>query len=317
MSDMRNETNTRMPAGMLAAIAVLAVVALLVFVGSARTTARRFLSSLRIEKPQAVAAAVPGASGSGGARQLQNMIGGMIARNVNVTLDEADQPAATADAASKLAGFAVRLPRVQQSAKQGVRAITVLGAHAIDMTADIAQLRTIFVEAGKKDLVVPASIDGSKLALHSPRAVRVQYGNCPAPAASTIQGQINGPPPPSTDNASCIVLTETPPVTAELPSGLDMGPMIGIALELSGMSPVESQALPRVLDWKSTLAVSLPRNLRSFEMPEVNGAPAMLLITAGRRGPAWELVWTDHGMVYTLAGYGNAADAVPLAQSVS
>jgi len=113
------------------------------------------------------------------------------------------------------------------------------------------------------------------------------------------------------------VFVESPSVAADVPSGLDMGPLIEIALELSGMTPVQAQAVPGTLDWKAALAVSLPRNLRSFEMKEVNGAQAMLLITAGRRGPTWELVWAKSGMVYTLTGYGNAGDAVPLAKSVN
>jgi hypothetical protein len=75
--------------------------------------------------------------------------------------------------------------------------------------------------------------------------------------------------------------------------------------------------VPATLDWKSTLAISLPRNLRSIEAKEVNGAHAMLLITAGRRGPTWELVWARSGMVYALTGYGNSADAIALANSIT
>ena len=193
----------------------------------------------------------------------------------------------------------------------------VMGAHAIEMTADRSQLRTIYAEAGKKDVVLPEFVEGAKVAMRTARAIRTQHGNCPAPVANTLQNQIQGPPPPSTDNANCIVLVEGPAVSADVPSGLDMGPLMEIALELSGMSPIQAQAFLRTLDWKSTLMVSLPRNLRSFETKEVNGTPAMLLITAGRRGPTWELVWAKNGMVYVLTGYGNAGDAVPLANSIN
>jgi hypothetical protein len=42
----------------------------------------------------------------------------------------------------------------------------------------------------------------------------------------------------------------------------------------------------------------------------------MLVITGGRRGPTYALVWVQGGVVYTLTGYGSSADAVPLAKSL-
>lgn len=273
---------------------------------------QRLLTTLRIARPQAVSAGVPGAGTAGGARPLQNMIGGMIATSVNVALDEPDQPVSTVAAAAKATGFAPQLP----TAQTGAPTMVAMGAHTIDMTVDIAQLRTIFAEAGKTAVPLPESAQGSKVVLRTPRALRTQYGNCPPPAANTIQGQVQGPPPPSTDNASCIVLVETPAVSADVPPGLDMGPLMEIALELSGMSPVQAQSLPHTLDWKSALAISFPRNLRSIEAKDVHGAPAMLLVTAGRRGPTWELLWAKGPLVYALTGYGNSADALAVANSI-
>jgi hypothetical protein len=295
------------------AVVVVAVAGALLFSSTARGVAQQFLASLRIARPRAVGASVPGAGGSSRTRQLQNLIGGMLSRRVDVVLDEADRPATTIDAASKLAGFPAHLPRARSDRAEA----TVLGAHAIDMTVDVGQLQTIFAEAGRRDVQVPPAVNGSKVAIRTPRAIRVQYGSCPAPVANTIQGQLQGPPPPSTDNANCIVLVEGPAVSADVPPALDMGPLLEIALELSGMSPAEARAVPQTLDWKAILTASLPRNLRSFEMKEVNGAPAMLLVTAGRRGPTWELLWAKGSLVYALTGYANAGDAVPLASSVN
>ena len=95
-----------------------------------------------------------------------------------------------------------------------------------------------------------------------------------------------------------------------------MGPLMEIALELSGMSPVQAQSLPHTLDWKSALAISFPRNLRSIEAKDVHGAPAMLLVTAGRRGPTWELLWAKGPLVYALTGYGDSAAALAVANSI-
>ena len=293
-------------------VLVTAAAVALLFVATATGVAQEFLASLRIAKPQAVSAGVPGATSTNGALRLQNMIGGMLAKTVNVVVDEADRPVASAAAAGKEAGFVVHLPRARSDAP----AMTLVGAHAIEMTVDLGQLRTVFVEAGKRNVPLAESVQGSKVVLRTARAIRAQYGNCPAPPPNTLQGQVQGPAPPSTDNADCIVLVEGPAVSADVPPGLDMDPLMEIALELSGMSPVQAQAVPQTLDWKSTLAISLPRYLRSVETKEVNGAPAMLLITAGRRGPTWELVWTRGGMAYALTGYGNSGGALTLANSI-
>ena len=306
-------TETRSSGRWWTPAALLAAAGLLLFVASSTDLARLFFASLRITKPQAVSAGIPGAAAGNGARPLQNMIGGMIAKTISVVLDESDQPAANAAAAGRAAGFPAQLPRARADSP----AVSVMGAHTIEMTVDVAQLRTIFAEAGKTNIPLPESAQGSKVVVRTPRALRAQYGNCPAPVPNTIQGQVQGPPPPSTDNADCVVLVEGPAVSADVPPVLGMGPLTEIALELSGMSPVQAQAVPATLDWKSTLAISLPRNLRSIETKEVNGAHAMLLITAGRRGPTWELVWARGGMVYALTGYGNSADATVLANSIN
>lgn len=291
----------------------IGIVGVLLFSAGARATARSFLAALRIAKPPAESVNNPGGSGSSRTRQLQNIIGGMLAPTVDVVVDEPDKPAADAAAAAKDAGFALLLPRSRGAAP----VLEVLGAHTVDMTVNRGQVMTMFSEAGRAGVELPEGVDGSKVTLRTPRAVRAQYGSCPLPVPNTIQGQVQGPPPPSTDNADCVVLMESPPIAADLPSGLDLGPLMEIALELSGMSPVQAQAVPQTLDWKSTLVISLPRNLRSVETKDVNGSKAMLLVTAGRRGPTWELVWARSGIVYALTGYGNSADALPLANSMN
>jgi hypothetical protein len=305
--------SSRTPATIVSTAAVIAVLGLIFFTGGGRTAAHAFLASLRIAKPQAVTAGVPASAGAGGARPLQTMIGGMIGKSVGVTLDEPDQYAANAAAANKLTGFPARLPHTRTDAAT----MSVLGAHTIEMAADRTQLAAIFAQAGRKDALFPATVEGATVTLRAPRALRVQYGNCPVPVANTIQNQIQGPPPPSTDNANCVVLVESPALSADVPDGLDMTSLMELVLELSGMSPVQTKTFQQTLDWKSALAVSLPRNLRSLDVQDVGGAHAMLFVTAGRRGPTWELVWAKDGMVYALTGYGNSGDAALLANSIN
>lgn len=295
----------------LIAAGVILVAALLAFTGPGNSLWQRFFSSLRIAKPQPVSVTIPGFSGPTPTHRLQDAIGGMIADTTSVTLDEADQPAATVERAGQLAGFTVHLPHVRAD----LPTLIVMGAHDIAMTVNRSQLRTIFREAGNASIVLPPSLNGKRVTIKTPRAVRAQYGHCPAPVANTLQGQIQGPPPPSTDNGDCVVLIESPPTSADLPPGLDMQQLVAIGLELSGMSPNQRQAFQKLFGWQSALSMSMPRFMRSYDSVTVNGTPGMLVNTAGRRGPTYELFWTDNGTVYSLAGYGSSANAVPLANS--
>lgn len=295
-----------------AAIVVLVIVAVLAFTGPGRGVWQGFFSSLRIEKPKPVSVTIPGMTGSASARRLEGAITGMIADTSSITLDEPDRPAATADAASQLAGFAARLP----GKRTDPPTLIVTGARSVSMIVDRSQLQTIYREAGNAAIPVPSSVNGARVSITTSRGIRAQYGHCPIPVANTLQGQIQGPPPPSTDNGDCVVLTESHPASAEIPAGLDMQQLVAIGLELSGMSPVQRQAFQKMFNWQSALSIPMPRFMRSYDTVTVNGATAMLLNTVGRRGPTYELFWTNGGLVYSLAGYGSSADAVPLANSV-
>jgi len=292
-------------------VGALVLIVLLSFISPVRSLAARFFSSLRIPKPQAVSVDVSAFSGANGNRTLQQMISQMVSSKTNVTENEADAAAADAESATKLTGFAVMLPTARKDSPK----IIVQGGHAVDMSADRAKLQTIFDEAGRHDLVLPANLDGAPVTLKTPRSVRAQYGNCPVPP-NTIQGQINGPPPSSADNSDCLVVTEGPTSIVNSPAGLDIQQLVEIGLELSGMSPNQSQQFLKNVDWKSTLSLAMPRFMRSFETVQINGAQGVLVNTLGRRGPTYMLIWVRDGMAYSLTGYASASDAAGLANSL-
>jgi hypothetical protein len=306
------DSGTKRNRNLLFLLIAASVIAALVFTTAGSDVRHRFFASLRIAKPQSVSASVPSSPGPRANRQLQDLIAGMMSPKVNTILDEPDQTVARADSAARLAGFAMQLPRTRTD----LPAFTVFGARTLQLSLERSQLNTIFAQAGIHNAALPGSLDGGAVTLRAPRAIRVQYGNCPTPAPNTVQGQLQGPPPPSADNSSCIVVTESPAVSAEVPAGLDAAQLAGIALELSGLSPVQSRDFQQTFDWKSELVLPVPRGIRTFEPKEINGAKGILLMAAGRRGPAYTMIWMKDGIVFSLAGYGNSADAVPLAQSV-
>ncbi|HEY5061438.1 MAG TPA: hypothetical protein VII52_07865, partial [Gemmatimonadaceae bacterium] len=276
------------------------------------TLGARLLASLRIAKPKTVTAVVPVAGGPSGGRQLQNVIAGILAETTTVSVEDPDTPVPTADSASHVAGFSAQLVR----ARHDLATIEVLGQRRVTLDVNRAQLRTLLAEAGRPD-VVADSLDGRQVTLARPRGIRLQYGHCPAPIANTLQSQVQGPPPPSTDNGNCIILTEAPLSSVTVPPGLDTTAVMEIALELSGMSPDQARDFRSLFAWPSALGLSAPRAMRSYEITHVGSAAAMLMISAGRREPAYFLVWARDGVVFTLAGYGSSGDAVPFASSVS
>lgn len=294
------------------AIATIVVVAVLSFISPVRGLARKFFDSLRIPKPQAVSVDVAAFSGANGNRTLQQMISQMVSSKTNIAENEPDAAANNKEDATKLAGFSVKLPAAR---KDPPKTITVQGGHAVEMSVDRAKLQTIFDEAGRHDLVLPANLDGAPASLKTPRSVRAQYGNCPAPP-STISGQINGPPPPSSENSDCLIAMEGPTSMVSSPAGLDVQQLVEIGLELSGMSPNQTQQFLKTVDWKSALSLAMPRFMRSFEIVQINGTPGVLVNMLARRGPTYMLIWVRDGMAYSLTGYASASEATTLANSM-
>jgi hypothetical protein len=294
----------------LAAIAIL--VAAFFWPASGSSLAQRFYASLRIAKPKAVTAGIAAPPGTNPNRALQTLVGAMLAESVTVALDEPDESVPDTATANRRAGFAMVLP----GGRTDGPVLSVVGAHAIRMRVNRAQLRTTLVQAGMGRTALAPAIDGTSATFTTPRAIRAQFGHCPEPVANTLTAQLQGPPPTSTDYGTCVVLIESAPSTAEIPTGLDVGQLVEIALQLSGMSPIQVQAFQARFDWQSALSLVLPRFMRSYDTVQVAGARGMLLNTAGRRGPTYTLLWESDGRVYTLTGYGSAAEALPLARSL-
>jgi hypothetical protein len=269
----------------------------------------RFLKSLRIARPQTVTANAPA---PGAARRLSDVIAGIVAETTTVATNEEDRAVSSADSAGRVAGFHVR----SLAARSDPASWTVLGSQTMAARVNRGQLETLFSEAGRRDLRVDAALEGATVSLAVPRGVRAQYGNCPAPVANNLQTQIQGLPPPSTDNGNCVVLSQVPAAVSTTPASLDTAAVLEIAVELTGMSPNQARDFERLFGWGGAVAMSPPRFVRSYEVVDVGGHQGMLMVTGGRRGPTYVLAWTRDGMVYTLTGYGSSADAAALAMSL-
>jgi hypothetical protein len=293
--------------GPVLVVGVIAVVAVCLIFTPARSLVRRFLGSLRVQKVQAVNVDLSTFLDPNANPTLHQMIGQMVSDKVVVTTNENEQQAPTAAAASQLAGFKVRVVSKRTDAPQ----LTVQGEHAFNMNVDRARLQAVFNEAGRSDLVLPEALDGAAVAVQIPRSVTLQYGNCPTGA----QG-VAGPPPVTTQFANCLILSEGPSPIVSVPPSLKVEQLAETGLQLAGMSPSQAHEFCQAVNWKSTLGMSLPRHVQSYEMVDIKGSQGTLLNTTGWRGPNYRLIWLENGIVYSLAGFGNSGEAVPLADSL-
>ncbi len=294
--------------------AVIVLVALSFGIPAVRSGLLKALGSLRMQKVQAVNVDFTPFVDANANPSLHQMVTQMISDKVQVLVNEDDQPASDAEAASKIAGFHAQL----LSARKDSPKLVVSGEHKINVTVDRARLQAIANEAGHPELTLPQSLDGAALAVQVPRAVNAQYGTCPGPTTATnaIASNITGPTPTTTQFSDCVRLREGPSPIVNIPSGLDVANLAQIGLETGGMTPSQARDFLQTVDWKATLTMSVPRFLRAYEEVKVAGTKGTLLSMAGRRGPGYTLVWAKDGLAYTLTGFGDSSQAVGLANSV-
>jgi hypothetical protein len=290
---------------------------------SARSFAQRLLSTLRIEKVQTVALDLSALDGVPSNGKVQEAISQMISDNVVVTTNEKPLPASTKQDAASLAGFPVRLPAARTDAPQ----FHVEGAHAFHMTVDRARLQDILDQAGRTDLILPASLDGASVSVQIPRSVGTAYGNCPqhqrngAGSSSSSSSQSQQPAPTPSLPSNCVFFMQAPSPLVNVPSDLNLQQLAETALQFVGMSPTQARQFCQTVDWRSTLVLPIPPSVRSYETVTVDGVQGTLMNTSNHRGPGgsgtgYALVWVKNGIIYALFGSGDSSAAVQLANSL-
>ena len=282
---------------------------------AARGWAQRLLATLRVEKVQTVSLDLSSFDGN---QSLQQRLGKMISDKVVVTTDEKPRSAATSEAASQLAGFAVQLISARSDSPQ----FNVEGAQAFQMTIDRNRLQDIFDQSGRSDLILPANLDGATVAVQIPRSVELKYGNCSGNEGNE-SGDLDGVTTPHQGSAKqdCVFLLEAPSPVVHVPTDLNLQQLAETALELGGMTPAQARQFCQTVDWKSTLVLPIPRFVQSYDQVEVNGVQGTLIQVPGNRGrggkPCYVLIWVKNGMIYCLGGLGDSSKAVELASTLN
>jgi hypothetical protein len=293
------------PAWAGAAVATLIVV--LVAFAPARSLGQRILAMLRVQR----VAVVPVSLNAMPGRNTMETVSRILSDQVTVTLSPGKpQTVSSAPQASQLVGFQVRTLTGQSQAPQ----ISVQGERAFVMTLNQDRLEEVLSALGRPDLQVPASVDGSTVAVHIPKAAFLKYGNCPHRGAQSGQQQSS-----TADAAGCTAIAEVPSPTVSVPPGLNIDQLAAVALQAAGMSAEEAEAFCQTVDWASTLVVPIPSGATSSMQVSVDGVEGTLITRTPHNGrPAgYDLIWVKNGIIYSIWGFGSAENALGLAGSLS
>jgi hypothetical protein len=244
-------------------------------------------------------------------QDISKAVSQLFSDSVNITRP-ADPPQQTSDAAaaSKLAGFAVR--QWKDSTLPAV--ITVSSGQAFDFTVNRDRAQQILTSLGNKSLVLPKDIDGAKISVDIPSGVSIAYGDCPT-RHDKQPGEAAAPTPP----ADCLVLMQNPSPTINAPSSIDPAQLAAIGLQALGMSEDQAKSFSQKVDWSTTLVLPIPTGEVSYQDVQVDGASGYVLAPVSGSGPAnarYSVVWVKNGVIYSVAGTGDPAQGLALANNL-
>lgn len=289
----------------------LVLLALILAFPRTRALAGELLNLFRVQQVQVVAVDFTGLEQLTGDGALGNRFTELISDSVDMQ-QEPGEPvaAASAEEASQMAGFNVRIPAGMTPSQ-----INVTSSAAFSFTLDRTRAQALLDETGRSDLVLPASVDGAEISVDIPASVSVAFGTCPRPGSG-----VSGNNEQSTTERrypDCVILAQIPSPSVNAPADLDIEALARIALEFTGMSPEEAAGFTSTVNWTSTLLVPIPRNAAIHEQVSVDGVTGTLIQRPSDETPQFALLWVKDGIIHAISGLGtNSQQAVEMANSL-
>jgi hypothetical protein len=250
-------------------------------------------------------------------QDVSKAISQLFSDSVDVTRP-ATQPQQVADAAtaSKLAGIEVR--QWKDSTLPAI--ITVSSGQAFTFTVNRDRAQQILTTLGNNTLQLPKSIDGAKISVDIPSGVSIAYGDCSTrrnkqaadAAAPTDQ-------PTTTPPTDCLVLLQIPSPTINTPSTIDPAQLAAIGLQALGMSADQAKSFSQKVDWSTTLVIPIPTGEVTYQDVQVDGASGYVLAPVSGSGSAnarYSVVWVKSGVIYSVAGTGDPAQGLAVANDL-
>ncbi|MBV8549951.1 MAG: zf-HC2 domain-containing protein [Acidobacteriaceae bacterium] len=287
-------------------VAAASVLALLLSFAPGRTWAQKILAMMRVQKVAVVPVDLSPLTAETGNRGPAKLIAQLISDNVVVTIHPGKPAlASTVQAAGEMAGFHVR--SVEQLGTP--QKIYVGDEAAFHMTLNRERIQAVLEQAGRSEIVIPESVDGSTVAVHIPKMVRIVYGGCSSEDTTA----------PATPVGSCIDFVQVPSPIVSVPPSLNIAALAEAGLQVTGMSVAEAHAFCQSVDWSSTLVIPIPQNGSSYRTVPVDGVNGTLVEMApkGSFTGKYALIWVKNGIVYSLGGKGSADLALSAAASLN
>jgi hypothetical protein len=278
-------------------LAVLAVIALVVFLPPLRASAQAFLDLFRVRKFVAVEVD-PDRLEELDEREL-TMVKVLGEPEV---VHEPGPPALVRDEAEAAAraGYPVAAP--ERPAADLVRdSIRVRDEAEARVVVDKGRVETVLREIGLTDARLPAALDGAEVGVRVPTAVEMHY---------------------SAGNKK-VTFFQSPSPEISLPSDVDRAQLAELALRVAGLPQAEAHRIAGSVDLDGTVLLPLPAGATQFREVDVNGAPGLLIQTAkpsssrrGYRRDGAVILWARDGYVYALAGTIRDLELLEMAHSI-
>ena len=217
------------------------------------------------------------------------------------------QTVATTEAAGTAAGLHVRTPAWRPIGMEP-ELIQVSGDHALRITVNTANLKSLLDALAIDDLRVPDEINGQAATVRVPAVVNITYRD---------QGRV-------------VRLLQARQPEVSFPAGVDLAALAEIGLRVLGIERAEAHRFAQNVDWRTTLMVPVPADVSVFRQIDVQGN-AGLLIESRRRRPQGgaegagepavppvetSILWSSGGSVFALVGNVRSAELFEMAQSV-
>lgn len=285
----------RMPGGVRAAAAALAVAAAIGTIGgtpAGRSAAAGLLAQFRSEE-LAVVTFDPNDPGMRQGLSALDSVGRVNEGQLHSSQPERVDSLAEA---SQRVGFPVRgvEPADLPAGADRSPTIMVTPARQVTFTFDRERAERYIARHGGPDFVPPAGFDGAKLVVQVPAAAAVVYDG---------PGRVPG-----------LVAAQAGQIRAHAEGGPTLAEMRDFLLDIPGLPEDTVSQLRGISDWRTTLPVLVPVRDVEWERTTVGGTDALMFGDPSSALSA--VVWQRDGRIYGVGGPIDSAEALRVAGSL-
>ncbi len=120
---------------------------------------------------------------------------------------------------------------------------------------------------------------------------------------------------------SKIIFMQASAPEASFPAGLDLTSAAEIALRILGLENSEAHRFAQEVDWRTTLLVPVPANIRVAKQVDIQGSQGCWWSACATAPRRWEcrrslVMWSSNGTVFVLTGNIPSIELFEMAQSV-